>query len=243
MLFDMLSTIEATGSAAIVAAVLSFALSQTADGRFRAALALTAWFLIVVTLGATEALQAEHGSGVPGLGAAVMLPIVALCFAFFVVPTTREAISAIPLPILIAVNMVRLLGFSFLLLYAAHRLPGPFAPVAGWGDIFVGATAGPIAWIAMRNGARAKNWVLVWNLIGFVDLIAAVGLGATSTPGPLRLLMEPPGSGIMTTLPWIIIPCFLVPSFEAIHVAIFYRLSRNAGGESARMERMASAAT
>jgi hypothetical protein len=38
------------------------------------------------------------------------------------------------------------------------------------------------------------------------------------------MFMDPPGTAIMTTLPWIIIPCFLVPIFEALHIAIFYRL-------------------
>jgi hypothetical protein len=33
----------------------------------------------------------------------------------------------------------------------------------------------------------------------------------------------------MTTLPWIIIPCFLVPCLMFIHVAIFYRLGTPEG--------------
>ena len=32
---------------------------------------------------------------------------------------------------LIAANNLRVLGFTFLLLYAEHRLPAPFAPLAG----------------------------------------------------------------------------------------------------------------
>lgn len=28
----------------------------------------------------------------------------------------------------------------------------------------------------------------------------------------------------MTTLPWIIIPCFVVPSLAALHAAVFFRL-------------------
>lgn len=115
-----------------------------------------------------------------------------------------------------------------MLLYAAKRLPAPFAPVAGWGDIFVGLTAGPVAWIAARDGGRARSLVFAWNVVGFLDLATAIALGATSSPGPIRMFMDPPGTPLMTTLPWIIIPCFLVPSFEALHVAIFYRLSRNA---------------
>jgi len=144
--------------------------------------------------------------------------------------SSRRPLSAIPLPALIAVHGLRVLGVSFLLLHSMQRLPAPFAPVAGWGDIFVGATAGPVAWMAARAGGRARGLVLAWNAVGLLDLVAAVGLGATSSPGPLRLFMEPPGSPIMTTLPWIVIPCFLVPSLAALHIAIFRRLSRAASG-------------
>jgi hypothetical protein len=222
--FDLLTTIGEAVSAAIVAAVVCFSLSTTLRERARAAVAIALWFLIVITLGATGALGSHSAAGVPGLGAAVAVPLAVLTCAFLVNRSTREAMSAIPVWVLIAVNSVRILGVSFLLLYSAHRLAAPFALVAGWGDIFVGLTAGPVAWLLVRHGTKAERWVLAWNLIGFVDLFAAIVLGATSSPGPIRLFMEPPGSAIMTTLPWIIIPCFIVPSLEALHIAIFYRL-------------------
>lgn len=228
MLFDILSAIETTASAAIVVAFVSVAVSGTASGRMRAAVILAAWFAVVVALGATGALNLRTELGVPALGVAVVLPIAVLCFAFLGIAPVRAAVSAMPLPALIAVHVLRILGVLFLLLHAKQLLPAPFAPVAGWGDIFVGVTAGPVAWIAARAGGRGRGLVLAWNIIGFLDLVAAVGLGASSAPGPLRLFTEPPGSSIMTTLPWIIVPCFLVPSLVALHVAIFYRLSRAA---------------
>jgi len=222
--FDLLAAIGETVSAAIVAAVVCCSLSTTLRERARAALALALWFLIVITLGATGALGPHSAAGVPGLGAAVAVPLAALACAYLINRSTREAMSAIPVWVLIAINSVRILGVSFLLLYSAHRLAAPFALVAGWGDIFVGLTAGPVAWFLVRHGTKAGRWVLAWNLIGFLDLFTAIALGATSSPGPIRLFMEPPGSSIMTTLPWIIIPCFIVPSLEALHMAIFYRL-------------------
>jgi hypothetical protein len=222
--FDILSTIAATGSAVLVGTLLSFALSGTANGRIRVGIGLLLWFLTVVTLGATGALDAYSGAGVVGLGAVIIVPLTLLPLAFLAYPPTRAAASALPLAALIAVNIVRVLGVSFILLESAHRLPAPFAPVAGWGDVLVGVTAGPIAWLTLRRAKKARAWVLAWNLVGFVDLLTALALGTTSSPGPVRMFMDPPGTPIMTTLPWIIIPCFLVPSLEAIHVAIFHRL-------------------
>jgi len=56
----------------------------------------------------------------------------------------------VPLWLFVGVHTVRLLGVTFVVLYAAHRLPAPFAPVAGWGDIFVGVTAAPS--LGLRTG-------------------------------------------------------------------------------------------
>jgi hypothetical protein len=143
----------------------------------------------------------------------------------------HRALRAIPLSMLIGVNVIRAFGVTFLLLYSAGRLPAPFAPVAGWGDILVGLTALPVAWLAYKKGAAAHPTVWIWNIIGLLDLIAAVGLGVVSSPGPLRLIFAEPGSGIMTTLPWLLIPGFLVPLLAATHLAVFYRLSTAAASE------------
>jgi hypothetical protein len=222
--FDLVFTIEAVISAAIVTAVLAFALSGTVAGRVRAVIALAIWFAAVVVLGASGAPGNEHGLGTPALGLAVLLPIAALAVVFRQVPATRVALSEFPLWTLIAAHSLRVLGFAFLVLYSAHRLPAPFAPIAGWGDIVVGALALPVAWLAAR-GTRARWAILIWNVVGTMDLIAAVGLGTISSPGPIQLLTQSPGSALMTTLPWILIPCFLVPAFQALHIALFYRLS------------------
>jgi hypothetical protein len=229
MTFDILSAIEATASAAAVVLVLSFVLARGDRHRVRVAAILLAWFAAVVVLGATRILDAEQGLGVPGLGAAIVLPVAVLLGALFVADSVRNALFAAPLPLLIGLHSVRVFGVSFVLLYLANRLPAPFAPVAGWGDILVGLTAAPLAGLAWRRGEQARPLVLAWNSLGLLDLVAAVGLGATSSPGPLRLFLTAPDSTLMTTLPWIIIPCFLVPCLMFIHVAIFYRLGTPEG--------------
>jgi hypothetical protein len=222
--FDVIFSIEAMASAAIVTAVLAFTLSGTIAGRVRAAILLVIWLAAVALLGATRALGYEHGLGTPGLGMAVILPILVLSIAYLKIPAAREALSRIPVWVLIAANGLRVLGFTFLVLYAAHRLPAPFAPLAGWGDIIVGAMAVPVAWLSARQGARARLPILIWNIVGTFDLIEAVALGAMSSPGPIQLFSQAPGSALMTTLPWILIPCFLVPAFQVLHITIFYRL-------------------
>jgi hypothetical protein len=182
--------------------------------------------VVVVILAATRALYYEGGLGAPGLGIAVALPIAVLCIVVARTQALREEFHRVPLWLLVGVHVVRLLGISFIILYTAGRLPAPFAAIAGWGDIFVGATALPVAWLAYRQPTNVRPILWVWNIVGVADLIAAVGLGVISSPGPLRLIFAEPSSAIMATLPWLLIPGFLVPLFFAIHIGIFIRLAQ-----------------
>src|SRR5438445_3973272 len=227
---DLIGSIELTASAAIVIAALSIGFGSNPVTRVSIAVWLGIWFVIVVILAATRTLYYEHGLGTPGLGLAIVLPIAILCITAARVQSLREAFHRVPLWLLVGVHTVRLLGVSFIILFAAGRLPAPFAPVAGWGDIFVGATAPVVAWLAYRQTTNARGILWIWNVIGIADLIAAIGLGATSSPGPPRLIFAEPSSAIMTTLPWLLIPGFLVPLLVAVHIGIFVRLmKRNAG--------------
>src|SRR5207237_448635 len=88
---DLLSSIELTASAAIVIAALSITFGSNAATRIRSAAWLSAWFVLVVILGATRALYYEHGLGTPGLGLAVALPIAVLCATVARVQSLRES--------------------------------------------------------------------------------------------------------------------------------------------------------
>ena len=131
---------------------------------------------------------------------------------------------------MIAVHAIRIVGFLFLLLFAAGRLSAPFAPSAGWGDIVAGATAVPVAWALASRVPGARWLVVLWNSVGLLDLISAAGLGMTSAAGsPLQVFFDAPGSAVMATLPWAIIPVFLVPQLIVGHLAVYWRLGRAAG--------------
>ena len=227
-MFDILSTAELTVAASIVVGFLSLAMAQTTSGRATVLVALGAWFALVLAIGATGALSPVAG-GPPALGLTIVLPIVALVWAYFGLPSVRTAMAAMPLPGLIALHAIRLLGFTFIVLYAEGRLPAPFAPSAGWGDVFIGATALPLAWAVTQFGARVRPLALLWNALGVADLVIALTLGPLSAPGPLQVFVGPPDSSPMTTLPWLIIPAFLVPCLMFLHVVIFTRI---AGGKA-----------
>jgi len=239
MKLDLLAAIELTGGAAFAVAVLSLGLGTTARARWRWAAGLSVWFLAVVVLAATQALNQLHGLGTPGLGVVVLTPVVAAVVAARRPGEIRRALDAMPLSWLVGVNAIRVEGVNFVLLYAAHRLPASFALAAGFGDIVVGLAALPVAgWLAAR-GAAARPVALAWNIIGLVDLIDAVALGVASSPGPLHLIAAEPSSALITTLPWLLIPGFVVPLLTLTHLAVFARLARRqpAAGAAIRSHR------
>ncbi len=238
-MLEVLSTIGLTASASLVIGLLAYAMAQTPRGRLVFAGVLAAWFVLVIAIGAAGALNPVYGFGVPALGLTVALPVAALVGAFFASGPIRAATAATPLPALVAMNAVRILpGWMFVLLHARGDLPAPFAPSAGWGDIFAGAAALPLAWSIIRFGRRVAPLVLAWSAIGIADLVNAIALGALSAPGPLQAFAGPPTSAIMTTLPWLIVPGFLVPILFFIHIVIFARLlAESRASDAARVWR------
>lgn len=242
MELDLLASISLTVSASIAISVLAIGFGADVRARICIAAGLALWFVLVAGLAASGALHYQHGLGVPGLGVALILPMVILAVRVLRSPALRRGLESIPLSALIGVNVIRAFGAVFVLLYAAGRLPAPFAPVAGWGDILIGLTAAPVAWLAYKKGSSAFPAIMIWNTLGLLDLIAAVGLGVTSSPGPLQLIYAEPGAGIMTTLPWLLIPGFLVPLLASTHLAVFYRLKMDGAFSCPRQQAIAMGA-
>jgi hypothetical protein len=224
MNLNLLGSIELTASAAVVVSILAAGLAETARARATIVAGFGVWFSGVTALAAAGAFHHAGTAGTLRLGAALGLPILALVAAVATSEGVRAALKRIPVSSLVAANTVRILGISFVILYADGRLPAPFAPVAGWGDIAVGVTAPVVAWLVATRGRDARTPLLAWNIIGLLDLIVAVGLGVASTPGPFHVILTNPDAGLMTTLPWFLIPGFIVPTLIGTHLAVFYRL-------------------
>jgi hypothetical protein len=226
--FDLLSAVALTFSAAILVATVAIGFGDSATLRLRIAASLAAWFVVVVILAATRALYYTNPLGTNGIGVgvAVLLPVVILCLVVMRSERLRRMLETVPLSLLIGVNFIRVLGVLFLLLHASGQLPAPFAPSAGWGDIIAGVAAVPVAWLAQRQGRDARPIILAWNIFGIADLLNAIGMGVTSSPGPLQVFGGVPGAAMMATLPWLLIPAFLVPLLICTHLAVFWRLLR-----------------
>jgi hypothetical protein len=225
MTLDLIGAVALTAAASALVAAYAFLPRWSPPRRAAFAAVLVAWFAGVVACGAAGAFDAVRGTGPAGVGAAVLAPLAILAAFGLRKSSMAEALEAIPLRALIGLHAVRLLGIFFVLLFAAERLPAPFAPLAGWGDVLVGLLALPVAYLAATEAPAWRATALAWNTFGLADLVVAVGLGVASSPGlPFRLAAQGADSSTMTTLPWILIPCFLVPMLAFIHLLVFRRL-------------------
>jgi len=192
-------------------------------------IALGGWLLIALVVARSSPAVDAAGNGVVpisfplfafvSLGAALGL----LAFS----PTWRRVVDAIPAESLISVQIYRLIGAIFILLYTIGSLPRHFALPAGLGDVVVGLLA-PLVALAVRNQIRgARPLALGWNLFGFADLLVAVGLGTGYLVVVLQSgLHAPPGVPAMTFFPLVLIPTFAVPLGFILHI---YSIRRTLG--------------
>lgn len=224
MNIDLLASVTLAAQALLLPAILVFS-SRLQNTHRAIALGIAAGWLLLLAALAAIGLFSANLYGTPLVGMAFALPVIAVLLLRARSATLHTLITTIPLTVLVAVHVGRLLGVEFLLLQAAGRLPSTFAFTAGWGDILVGSASLPLAFAIQRRMSGWRSWVLLWNCVGVADLLVAVALGAGSAAGsPIRFIYEEPSSALMGTLPWFLVPGYLVPVYLISHVAIFFRL-------------------
>jgi hypothetical protein len=143
----------------------------------------------------------------------------------------RSAMLAIPAPLIIALNGMRVLGVFMVIAAATGLMSGPFPYSAGIGDIITGLFAIPVARLAARNPGDVRVWE--WNIFGALDLIVAVSLGV--------IYARSGASAAMTTLPWSLIPMVLVPTYLIGHALVFAHLRAAATAANVTQTRLARA--
>ena len=182
------------------------------------------WVVLIIAIAASGGFAPRVIGPVPGpvLGFGVL--VIGGLAAWFWWPAFRDTLLGLPLSALIGINAFRIAGVFFLILFAQGRLSAPFAQSAGWGDIITGLVAIPLAVTTAAGTIPSRRLIAAWNAFGALDLFAAILLGALSSPGtPFRVFTEGPGTVVMATLPWVIIPTTLVPLWLLVHLTVARR--------------------
>jgi hypothetical protein len=187
---------------------------------------LAVWLAFVFWFGAGEVFVTPDGALPLTLLVAAAVPILAFLAAFWALPPFREFVLAADLRLLAGVQAWRFAGFGFLAMHAGGLLPGYFAWPAGLGDVAI-SLAAPwmVVALARRPGFAAGRTFAAWNVLGILDLVAAVGMGTLGS----RLFADVAGAVTttpMARLPLVLIPAYFVPVFIMSHLAALFQARR-----------------
>jgi outer membrane protein TolC len=195
---------------------------------FSASLAagLFGWLWLAGVLAAGGTFQASASRWFPAAGLGIGLATLAGGVLLARSASLNAVINAVPLPWLVGIQLYRVVGLLFLVLYGAGQVPGEFAIPAGVGDVLIGLTAPLVAYGLHRAFAWSHGAAIVWNVAGMLDLAVAIGTGFLSSPGPLHLLAVDNPNHLITAFPLVLIPLFAVPLSVVLHLAALKRLAQ-----------------
>lgn len=202
---------------------LWLALTRTAFDpatRLKAWLALavpfTLWLALIWWLALDGAFRPRAG-GTPALPLAILLPLVIGLPLLLLPRWIGTLLEAFPASWLVALQVYRVFGGIFLIVWMRGGLSGTFAIPAGTGDVLVGLLALPVAYLLHAKARSAVFLAIAWNILGLADFAIAVGIGFLSAPGPLQLIVPDVPSPQLGTFPTVMIPVFAVPSSILLH--------------------------
>jgi hypothetical protein len=163
-------------------------------------------------------------SKIPTIQFGVLIPIIAGILLFSTWRPLRRVIEAVPQEWLVGVQLYRIEGAIFLVLYAMGRLPAAFALPAGVGDILVGLLAPVVALAQIRKWPNANSLLRAWNILGLTDLVVALTTGFLTSPSPLQKLAFDAPNVLIGRYPLVMVPVFLVPIAILLHLASLQKL-------------------
>jgi hypothetical protein len=141
---------------------------------------------------------------VPLLPLAIVLPPLIGVPILLKSRTIGQMLDATPPSWLVGLQVYRVFGSVFLTGWLAGNLPAISAVPAGAGDVLVGVLALPVALLLASHARGARGAAVAWNVLGILDLVNAVALGALTTAGELPY-------------PLVLIPAFGVPLSLMLH--------------------------
>jgi hypothetical protein len=201
---------------------------------------LVLWLGVAVLSSWAGWLVTEPGQPPLALLTAVTLPVILFAGAYVSLEPFRRFVRTGDPGLLTTVQSWRILGGVFLVLLSFGLLPAAFALPAGLGDVAIGVTAPFIArTMEGQSRFRSRRLFVIWQLLGVLDLVVAVGVGAT-----LRTFAPVAGGlangelmVVMSQLPLSLIPAFAVPLFVILHVASLAQVRARvpASGEERRV--------
>lgn len=193
---------------------------------------LAAWLALVIFCAARGAFVGSPGTPPLALLVSFLTPIIAFFAAYRLSGGFRAFVLSCDLRLVVGIQAWRFAGLGFIALAAHGVLPAPFAWQAGLGDLAIGITAPWVVLALIRQPRFASHPLfLIWNLLGILDLVAAIANGALSS------LLAPGSTGVTTTmpmaqLPLVLVPAYLVPVFLMLHLTALFQMRQRQAAEN-----------
>ena len=184
------------------------------------------WFIGVFYVARLGLFQAGT-TRVPLIPFAVFVPLGIGLWLLVRSDNIAKVIDATPASWLVGVQMYRVIGGIFLVMWSIGLLPGQFALPAGAGDVLVGVLALVVAIMLARRVNGARTAAYGWNALGIIDLLLALTLGFLSSPGPFQMLALDNPNILTTAYPTVLIPAFAVPLSLILHGLSIWKLQRD----------------
>ena len=188
--------------------------------------ALSLWLVYVGLIGY---LGVTRNTTMRPPGAAFLFAPVVLFLVFFILRTRSSAgsdrASAIPLWILLGAQCFRIVVELFIhQLWKEGIVPRMLTFEGANVDIYIGASAPLVAWLATR-GRWGLRLAFVWNVLGLLALANVVIRAVATTPGPLNLIHAEVPNLMFGTFPFMFIPGFFVPMAVVLHTLAIRAIS------------------
>jgi hypothetical protein len=151
------------------------------------------------------------------------IPLILFYFLFvFRTKLFWQILENVKLSGLVRIHIFRLVGIFFIIGWYYEILPKSFAFIAGIGDIFVALTAILVARLIERKANHYKKATLIWNIIGFWDIVSVIVSAVYIT----KQAIETNTQGIleMSKFPFSLIPAFAPATIIFLHICIFKKL-------------------
>lgn len=188
--------------------------------------ALALWFGLVFLLGTQRAFVGSAGSPPLPIFLGFAIPLAVFFTVYFGSSRFRTFVLHADLRLVTAIQAWRWAGLGFLSLYAHGVLPGLFAFPAGLGDMAIGVSA---PWILLGligdSAFVGSRRYVIWNILGIVDLVVAVSMGAICS-GFIPGIIGNVTTSAMAQLPLVLIPAYMVPLFIMLHITALFQARR-----------------
>ncbi len=191
------------------------------------ALILFGWFFFSIAIALLDFYHVSQNILSPLVPIAFILPVAIGASWLQSSKTLQKILEAFPQHWLILLQIFRILGIVFIMLYLQGLLPALFAIPSGLGDMLIGGFAPIVAYWYWKKKNHYEHIVKIWNYLGIIDLLIAIGVGIIlAIQVPIGVSLTTPSTEIMTIFPLVMIPAYAVPLGFVLHLFSLWKLKR-----------------